>query len=107
VWHYFEFGAYADDHHERNELAIRRQRPRKSTASNSRRAHLRARRYSARYHLLPDDGAQAVAIATGNSPWPNSARFGPDFLSRISARAGGAKISASCPRGKKRRNTPL
>jgi phosphoglycolate phosphatase len=82
VWHYFEFGAYADDHHDRNQLG-----------------HFARARAKERHGIefpperifvlgdTPHDvscaraiGAQAVAIATGNYPRERLAAAAPDFL---------------------------
>jgi len=82
VWQYFEFGAYADDHHDRNRLGHF--------------ARVRARERHGiefppeRIFVLGDTphditcaraiGAQAVAIATGKFPRENLAAAMPDFL---------------------------
>ena len=82
VWDYFEFGAYADDHHDRNELG-----------------HFARTRASDRHGIdfpkesiyvlgdTPHDitcaraiGAKAVAIATGQYPRARLAEHAPDFL---------------------------
>lgn len=82
VWHYFEFGAYADDHHDRNELG-----------------HFARRRATAKHGLefspeqifvlgdTPHDiacaraiGAKALAVATGGSSRERLAEHAPDFL---------------------------
>jgi phosphoglycolate phosphatase-like HAD superfamily hydrolase len=70
VWHYFEFGAYADDHHDRNQLghfARERARERHGVEFPPERIFVLGD--------TPHDvscaravGAQAVAIATGNYP---------------------------------------
>jgi phosphoglycolate phosphatase-like HAD superfamily hydrolase len=82
VWHYFEFGAYADDHHDRNQLG-----------------HFAKARALERHgidfpperiYVLGDTahditcaraiGAKAVAIATGNFSRAELAPHAPDFL---------------------------
>jgi phosphoglycolate phosphatase-like HAD superfamily hydrolase len=82
VWHYFEFGAYADDHYDRNELG-----------------HFARQRAKAKHGLefpseqiyvlgdTPHDiacaraiGAKAIAIATGGSSRERLAEHSPDFL---------------------------
>jgi phosphoglycolate phosphatase-like HAD superfamily hydrolase len=82
VWHYFEFGAYADDHHDRNQLGPFAQ-------SRAKEKH--------GVEFAPDDifvlgdtphditcaraiGAKAVAIATGRQTRAELAEFAPDFL---------------------------
>jgi phosphoglycolate phosphatase-like HAD superfamily hydrolase len=82
VWHYFEFGAYADDHHDRNELG--------------RFAQVRAREKHGveippeRIYILGDTphdvacaraiDAKAVAVATGGYTRAQLAACEPDFL---------------------------
>jgi phosphoglycolate phosphatase-like HAD superfamily hydrolase len=82
VWHYFEFGAYADDHHDRNRLGIF--------------AKARAReKYgvdfpSERIFVLGDTphditcaraiDAKAIAIATGKFTRPELENHAPDFV---------------------------
>ncbi len=82
VWHFFEFGAYADDHHDRNELG-----------------HFARRRATERHGIdfspdqifilgdTPHDiscaraiGARAIAIATGGFTRERLAEHAPDFL---------------------------
>ncbi len=82
VWHYFEFGAYADDHHDRNELG-----------------HFAKRRAYDKHKVefpgndiyiigdTPHDvacaraiGAKAVAVATGSISREALAGHSPDFL---------------------------
>ncbi|HZJ13769.1 MAG TPA: HAD family hydrolase, partial [Chthoniobacteraceae bacterium] len=82
VWHYFEFGAYADDHHDRNQLghfARERARERHGVEFPSERIFVLGD--------TPHDvscaravGAKAVAIATGNYPRERLAAAAPDFL---------------------------
>lgn len=82
VWHFFEFGAYADDHHDRNQLGVF--------------AHQRAREkhgvefHPARTFVLGDTphdvacaraiGAKAIAIATGKFTRDELAACAPDFV---------------------------
>ncbi|MDQ3624026.1 MAG: haloacid dehalogenase-like hydrolase [Verrucomicrobiota bacterium] len=82
VWHYFEFGAYADDHHDRNELGH-------FARSRARERHGIEFPPEKIYVLgdTPHDiacaraiGANAVAIATGSFNREQLASYGPDFL---------------------------
>ena len=82
VWHYFEFGAFADDHHDRNQLGPFAQ------------ARARAQRGiefpPERIFVLGDTphdiacaraiGAKAIAIATGKFSQADLAAHTPDFL---------------------------
>ena len=82
VWHYFEFGAFADDHHDRNQLGPFAQ------------ARARAQRGiefpPERIFVLGDTphdiacaraiGAKAIAIATGKFSQADLAAQTPDFL---------------------------
>jgi phosphoglycolate phosphatase-like HAD superfamily hydrolase len=82
VWHYFEFGAFADDHHDRNQLGPFAQ------------ARARAQRGiefpPERVFVLGDTphdiacaraiGAKAIAIATGKFSQADLAAHAPDFL---------------------------
>ena len=82
VWHYFEFGAFADDHHDRNQLGPFAQ------------ARARAQRGiefpPERIFVLGDTphdiacaraiGAKAIAIATGRFSQADLAAQTPDFL---------------------------
>ena len=82
VWHYFEFGAFADDHHDRNQLGPFAQ------------ARARAQRDiefpPERIFVLGDTphdiacaraiGAKAIAIATGKFSQADLAAHTPDFL---------------------------
>jgi phosphoglycolate phosphatase len=82
VWHYFEFGAYADDHHDRNQLGhfARRRAVEKHGIEFP----------SERIYVLGDTphditcaraiGAQAVAIATGKFTVEELRPLHPDFL---------------------------
>ncbi len=82
VWEYFEFGAFADDHHDRNELGkfARARATEKHGISFD----------SDRIFVIGDTprdiecgraiGARTVAIATGNYDRPALAEHSPDFL---------------------------
>ena len=82
LWHYFEFGAYADDHHDRNELgpvAQARALDRHGTAIPPERTFILGD--------TPHDitcaraiGARAIAIATGRHTRAELAGHAPDFL---------------------------
>lgn len=82
VWTFFEFGAYADDHHDRNELgpfAQRRARERHGIDIPPQRIFILGD--------TPHDiacaraiGARAIAIATGKFTRPELSAFQPDFL---------------------------
>ncbi len=82
LWHYFEFGAYADDHVDRNALgpvALRRAR--------DRHGHDFAPAQTFILGDTPHDiacaraiGAQAVAIATGRHTRSELAACAPDYL---------------------------
>lgn len=82
VWDYFEFGAYADDHHDRNELG---------RFACARATEKHGRKFAAeRIYVLGDTphdiacarafGARAVAIATGNFSVQQLAETQPDAL---------------------------
>lgn len=82
VWHYFEFGAYANDHHDRNELgrfACARLRERHGIDLPCDRIFILGD--------TPHDiacaraiGARAIAVATGGSGREQLAAAEPDFL---------------------------
>jgi phosphoglycolate phosphatase-like HAD superfamily hydrolase len=82
VWDYFEFGAYADDHHDRNQLghfARTRAQERHGTDFPPERIYVLGD--------TPHDitcaraiGAKAVAIATGQYQRAQLAEYAPDFL---------------------------
>ena len=82
VWDYFEFGAYADDHHDRNELghfARTRAQERHGIKFPPERIYVLGD--------TPHDiacaraiGAKAVAIATGQYTHAQLAEHAPDFL---------------------------
>lgn len=82
VWHYFEFGAFADDHHDRNQLG---------PVAQARAVERHGNQFSpARTFILGDTrhdiecgkviGAVTVAIATGNHTAEELAPYHPDFL---------------------------
>lgn len=82
VWDYFEFGAFADDHHDRNELG-------KFARARAREKH--GVEFSPeRIYVIGDTprdiacgrafGAKTVAIATGNYSRAQLAADAPDFL---------------------------
>ncbi len=82
VWHYFEFGAYADDHHDRNELG---------PFARARCAEKHGVEVPAeRVFVLGDTphdiacgkiiGAKTIAVATGNFRREQLAEYAPDFV---------------------------
>ncbi len=82
VWEYFEFGAFADDHHDRNELG---------RFARERAQELHGCVFQPENIFVLGDtahdvacaraiGAQAVAIATGGSTEQELAKCNPDFL---------------------------
>jgi phosphoglycolate phosphatase len=82
VWHYFEFGAYADDHHDRNALGpFAQQRAKEKHGVDF------APELTFILGDTPHDvacaraiGAKAVAIATGRHTRAELAASSPDFL---------------------------
>jgi phosphoglycolate phosphatase-like HAD superfamily hydrolase len=82
VWDYFEFGAYADDHHDRNELG-------RFASARALEAH-GVEFAPDRIFVLGDTphdvacarafGAKAIAIATGSFSREQLAEHNPDFL---------------------------
>jgi phosphoglycolate phosphatase-like HAD superfamily hydrolase len=82
VWNFFEFGAFADDHHDRNELgkfALARAHERHGIEFPPERVYV--------IGDTPRDiecgraiGAKTVAIATGHYSMPELAEHAPDFL---------------------------
>ena len=82
VWHFFEFGAFADDHHDRNQLgafAQARAREKHGVAFNADQIDV--------IGDTPRDiacgkafGARTIAIATGSWPRSELAAHHPDFL---------------------------
>ena len=82
VWDYFEFGAFADDHHDRNELG---------KFARARAAEKHGMNFEpSRIFVIGDTprdiecgraiGARTVAIATGNYDRISLAEHAPDFL---------------------------
>ena len=82
VWHYFGFGAFADDHHERNKLG---------PVAASRALELHGEEFSPdRIFVIGDTprdiacgkafGAVTVAVATGHHSREELASHAPDFL---------------------------
>ena len=82
VWQYFEFGAYADDHHDRNELG---------PVARARALEKHGVEFAPeRIFVLGDTphdiacaraiGAKAIAIATGRFTRAELAQHAPDFL---------------------------
>ncbi len=82
VWHFFEFGAFADDHHDRNELG----RFARARAKEKHRREFAASEIDV-IGDTPRDiacgkalGARTVAVATGRWTRDDLARYQPDFL---------------------------
>ena len=82
VWHYFAFGAYADDHHVRNELG---------PVAMARALEEHGEEFTAdRIYVIGDTprdiecgkafGAVTVAVATGKYSHEQLASHTPDFL---------------------------
>jgi phosphoglycolate phosphatase len=82
VWHFFEFGAFADDHHDRNRLG---------TVARARAKEKHRRRFSAsEIDVIGDTprdiacgkafGARTIAVATGTWSRNQLAKYRPDFL---------------------------
>lgn len=82
VWHYFGFGAYADDHHVRNELG---------PVAQTRALEEHGEEFTAdRIYVIGDTprdiecgkafGAKTVAVATGHYSRGELASHNPDFL---------------------------
>jgi phosphoglycolate phosphatase len=82
VWHFFEFGAFADDHHDRNRLG---------TVARARAKEKHRRRFSAsEIDVIGDTprdiacgkafGARTIAVATGTWSRDQLAKYRPDFL---------------------------
>lgn len=82
VWHFFEFGAFADDHHDRNRLGVVAQTRAREKHGNEFR--------SDQIDVIGDTprdiacgkafGARTIAIATGSWPRAELAGHHPDFL---------------------------
>src|SRR5437762_10842712 len=82
VWHFFEFGAFADDHHDRNELG---------SYARSRANEKHGREFTAaEIDVIGDTprdiacgkafGARTIAVATGGWSRDELAKHEPDFL---------------------------
>jgi phosphoglycolate phosphatase len=82
VWHFFEFGAFADDHHDRNRLG---------TVARARAKQKHGRQFSAsEIDVIGDTprdiacgkafGARTIAVATGRWRRDQLAKYRPDFL---------------------------
>ena len=82
VWHFFEFGAFADDHHDRNELGA---------FARARAKEKHGREFSAAdIDVIGDTprdiacgkalGARTVAVATGSWSREKLAQYAPDIL---------------------------
>ena len=82
VWHFFEFGAFADDHHDRNRLG---------TVARARAREKHGRQFSAsEIDVIGDTprdiacgkafGARTIAVATGTWSRDQLAKYHPDFL---------------------------
>lgn len=82
VWNYFEFGAFADDHHDRNELG---------KFARARALEKHGEEFAPEHIFVIGDtprdiecgraiGAKTVAIATGNYSREELAAHQPDFL---------------------------
>jgi phosphoglycolate phosphatase len=82
VWHFFEFGAFADDHHDRNQLGSFAQ-----ARAREKHGHVFD---VAQIDVIGDTprdiacgkaiGARTIAIATGTWPREELSRHRPDFL---------------------------
>jgi len=85
VWHHFEFGAFADDHHDRNELG--------KFARARALAHHGIEFPPEKIYVIGDTprdiecgraiSAKTVAIATGHYSFEELAEHTPDFLFRV------------------------
>ena len=82
VWHFFEFGAFADDHHDRNQLG---------SFARARAKEKHGREFSAEEIDVIGDtprdiacgkalGARTIAVATGSWSRERLAEHGPDIL---------------------------
>src|SRR5882762_7560259 len=82
VWHFFEFGAFADDHHDRNQLG---------SFARARAKEKHGREFSAaEIDVIGDTprdiacgkaiGARTIAVATGTWTREQLAKHDPDFL---------------------------
>ena len=82
VWHFFEFGAFADDHHDRNRLG---------TVARARANEKHGRQFSeSEIDVIGDTprdiacgkaiGARTIAVATGTWSRDKLTKYEPDFL---------------------------
>ena len=81
VWHFFEFGAFADDHHDRNQLG---------SFARARAREKHGREFSAEIDVIGDTprdiacgraiGARTIAVATGTCTREQLAEHHPDFV---------------------------
>jgi phosphoglycolate phosphatase len=82
VWHFFEFGAFADDHHDRNRLG---------SFARARAKEKHGREFSpSQIDVIGDTprdiacgkaiGARTIAVATGTWSREELAKYQPDFL---------------------------
>jgi phosphoglycolate phosphatase len=82
VWHFFEFGAFADDHHDRNRLG---------TVARARANEKHGRQFSeSEIDVIGDTprdiacgkaiGARTIAVATGTWSRDQLTKYEPDFL---------------------------
>jgi phosphoglycolate phosphatase-like HAD superfamily hydrolase len=81
VWQYFEFGAFADDHHERDKLgpfALARAREHGHNVAASRTFVIGDTPHD--ISCARAMGAKVIAVATGGFPRGGLARHAPDFL---------------------------
>src|SRR5581483_7282706 len=82
VWHFFEFGAFADDHHDRNELgAFARTRAREKHGHDFSPEAIDVIGDTPRDIACGKAiGARTIAVATGNWTRDELAKHNPDFL---------------------------
>jgi phosphoglycolate phosphatase-like HAD superfamily hydrolase len=82
VWHFFEFGAFADDHHDRNQLGpFARTRAQEKHGVEFRGDQIDVIGDTPRDIACGKAfGARTIAIATGSWPRQSLARHQPDFL---------------------------
>ncbi len=82
VWHFFEFGAFADDHHDRNQLgSFARSRAREKHGHEFRADQIDVIGDTPRDIACGKAfGARTIAIATGSWPREQLAAHHPDFL---------------------------
>ncbi|HEY4281942.1 MAG TPA: HAD hydrolase-like protein [Chthoniobacterales bacterium] len=82
VWHFFEFGAFADDHHDRNQLGpFAQARAREKHGYEFRADQIDVIGDTPRDIACGKSfGARTIAIATGSCPRQELAAHQPDFL---------------------------